>query len=127
MSLIRFFFRIEGDFCALFVECGIKRHIDVKPVDDGFSLQLHITSAVPDDSLFHTIGFHASTEALTPMDLMYFIPSPRRILVEGSSKHFYPMEEKPLWVIFKFPLQVAKEEMAVVADVDLTSVLFPKK
>ncbi len=120
MKLVRFFWRMEGEFFALFVECGIKRHIEVTVLEGGFGVDLEVKMDVPDDELFHSIGFHASTANLEPTDETYTIETEKRLISESLEIVWYPSKKTPLWVVYKYPILVEKEEKPKSADIDLT-------
>jgi hypothetical protein len=125
-KLLRFFTHNDEDYFFLFVECGVKRVIHVKPVFDSRQLELSVSIPVPDDALFHFVGIkHATDVTIEPTEEVIYITPPRKLAAKSGVKFFYPSEKKPLFVAFKYEMEVPVDPEEAKVNVDLTD-LFEK-
>jgi len=126
--LIRFFTHHDQDSFYLFVECGVKRVIHVKPVFEYTQLELSVRMPRPDDALFHLVGIkHATEVSLKETNEVIYIEAPRKLAEKSEQKFYYPSAVAPLFVAFKYEMEVLKEAPEVEVNIDLTELFAAKK
>jgi hypothetical protein len=126
-KLLRFFTHNDRVYFYLFVECGVQRVIHVKPVFDYSYLELSISIPSPPDELFHFVGIKRATDVtIEETEELIYVQPPRRLAIAKERKYYYPSEKKPLWVVFRYELEVPKEPEDVEVKIDLTE-LFEEK
>lgn len=121
---VRFFTHTEGDSFSIFVECGLQRTITETVVAETL-VEITVTIPIPPDALLQTAGYHASTSSLQAVKSTFYFDAPRRLLDLTTLK--YPNEKTPLWLIFKYNLEVDKLRETTVVDVDMYSTIFGEK
>jgi hypothetical protein len=124
-KILRYFAHSENDTFALFVETGLNRKISCQLVNENTEIELKVTIPIPPDELIQLAGYHAATMQLEPTEENIHIqaPSTRKFSSKNKSILKYPSKEAATWIIFKYDLEVEKEEEILEVDVDLTKFL----
>lgn len=126
---LRFFYHFENNVFALFVECGLSREITAHPSPTHTTIELNISLPLPPDKLLHAAGFKNATQfSLHETNETFFIPVPGVIQRNSQRAFYYPDQETPFWIVFKYILEEKKEEEPpMVIKVDLTEQLLKFK
>jgi hypothetical protein len=120
-KFVSFFTHSDETNFWLFIECGVKRTFTVLPVYDSTYLELSIFIPVPDDDLLHFAGIkHATEVEVEPTDELVYIKLPRKLSPKKVIKKFWPKQETPLYLIFKYELEIPEEIPEEQVDIDLT-------
>jgi hypothetical protein len=121
-KFLRFFTHSDKDYFYLFLECGVKRFYTVRPVFDFSQLELSIHIPIPEDQLFHFVGIKHATEVdIEDTEELIYITPPRKLKIKKEQEFFYPSVKTPLYVIFKYEMEVPQVVEEVKVNVDLTS------
>ncbi len=123
---VRFFSHVEGNLFALFVECGLDRIIKAFVLDHT-AIELQFIIPLPSDKLLHKAGFqHAAKFSLQDTRGTFIIKAPAR-LKNDKEVVYFPSQETPLWVVFKYKIEEEKvQEEAFELKVDLLEKLLKK-
>jgi hypothetical protein len=101
--LLRFFTHHDNDYFFVFVECGVTREITVVPVFDQTQLELAVSIPKPENELFHFVGIKKASDVhIEDTEELIYIEPPRKLSSKKEEKFYYPSEELPLFVVFKY-------------------------
>jgi hypothetical protein len=127
-KFIRFFTHNDTDFFYFFIECGVKRKFTVRPVFDHTQIEFSIKIPIPEDELFHSVGIQHATEVeVEETEELIYITPPRKLSPKAAIKSYYPNQETPLYVIYKYEMEIPKEIAEDVVSIDLTNMFAAKK
>ncbi len=120
-KFLRFFTHYDNDFFYVFIECGVKRDFTVRPVFERTQIELSITIPKPEDDLFHFVGISKATEVdIEDTEELIYIEPPRKLSPKKEEKLFYPNNEIPLYVIFKYEMEIPTDDPEIPVHIDLT-------
>lgn len=111
---------------AVIVETNLNRKITVTPSSDHGSVLLNFQIPIPPDEMIIASGFHAVEVSLSKVDETFTIHTGRKISTTTQTI-FWPNEETPLWITFKFAYEKETEETSLTYDINLVDKLVGKK
>lgn len=108
----------DENFFVLFVETNLNRRITVVPNSnhDGVILTLFIPT--PPDELIQEAGFHAVEMSFNHVEETFNIPTTSKI-TKPDKPIYWPNQETPLWIVFKFPFLIEQEDIPLIINTNL--------
>jgi hypothetical protein len=124
-KFLRIFTTSDESSFSIFAEYGmLRKYVATLVADD--EIELNIKMPVPPDDLIIKAGYHAvKVQRLEEFDEDYYFQAPagRRFAPVQKETNkapiYYPSNDFPEWVVFKFDLEAELVEFSVAADVDI--------